>query len=404
MKPSDPELLQLLKSTNESPRTGPREVFPQLPAKGQLHVVVPPDAQAILKARTKNAAIVWLEQVADAIEAGASRVVVVADRWDDERAMLAELTTAGIEGLGLMSDLLPRELAEALAPWEPGGDRPSSEPVQVRYAIVGPARSGTSYLTQLLTDAGLGLPSELIHQQASTAARLGMGIEEILARASAWGSASGVFGVKMLATHFAAASLGDFSRARATAQALKDQGYVFFELTRNPVDVAVSSALARSLSIWNVAPDQADEARSRQMQAQIADAQLLAHLHAAIAHAAFVQRVFEVPAERRFSYSRLVSDPAAVVRAIGSALGRSVEPEVGPAQTARLGKDNPAYDQQRSRLLGLVLAEGMKGVGRIISHSQQMTGLPREELRQWSELPAQLNLVITAAQTMRAGR
>ncbi len=172
-----------------------------------------------------------------------------------------------------------------------------------------------------------------------------------------------------------------------------------FRLDRDPIDRAVSHALALTSQVWHVDKVQLPQARAYHAAMRVSDETLRRALYGGAAEAAYMDRVFEVPEARRLDYAQLIAAPQAMTAAVAVELGAAPGSGAGPISPAvPIGTDNPAYQRLRERACGLVLADDGEALEHAIVRGRELTGLDVSELRRWAELQAALEQLRGAAE------
>jgi len=213
----------------------------------QSHLVASRALREALPAH-RAGAFTW-SQTLDGVAATARTLHI--DSPDREHALLREAVARfpGLRVLGLRHHLAPMLATDR----HPLKDVPADFRAESlrRYVVACPARSGSTLLGLLLTQAGIGKPREHLRHLLAAALRA-PGVDRAQAwRQVAWrAQADGVFGSKLVA-EFLTMAAGDGGLG-ALLPVLAPAGVRVVALRRPLVETVVSRAVARHADQWHV--------------------------------------------------------------------------------------------------------------------------------------------------------
>jgi LPS sulfotransferase NodH len=147
------------------------------------------------------------------------------------------------------------------------GKKPGETPVpladtRVRYVIFAVARTGSTYLCDLLRNQGFGNPKEHFRKPLAAVVRSAGAFGEVFHEVMRRDSMNGVFGTKIIA-HRVFETFTD-ERDRATFfDWFRANGFKFVRLTRDPIDCAISAYFARETGVWHLSTPPAGDTQSR---------------------------------------------------------------------------------------------------------------------------------------------
>lgn len=190
----------------------------------------------------------WSESAAD-IRSGAANVLVVAEEFDHEQAVVSALRRhSPAKVFGLFGHVLPALLCSmnGFAAGFPAGNLK-------RYAILCVPRCGSRYLAAVLSTHGVGAPKEHIREplariMADGANGFARGIEAL----ERFGQRNGIFGTKLISTFLLRASHGRMPELTANVEWLAQRGYGLVRLERPLHDSVISSYIAWQMGRWHV--------------------------------------------------------------------------------------------------------------------------------------------------------
>lgn len=300
--------------------------------------------------------------------AAAGRLIVVADP-EDESAALATLQAALPQArlCGFARDLVPALIARrGAAVFDPAPALP--DPLTLTLVLATP-RSGSSLLTDILTDIGAGAVMEHLRLEVLGLMRtdyvfdLGVALRRFLALTQV----NGFAGTKIIA-HFAADYLTNRNRFGTVLAALEGVRLrpVFID-RRDRVDQAVSGWLARQRGLWHVTTA-AEAARIRAAPDPLYDFDEILSWHVDYRHqATFLDMLrTDLPQALSLTYEDDLrgADLAALARRLASFAGLPDQPEGRPFALTRAGKRQQIADAGNARLAARFRVDYLRLFGR----------------------------------------
>jgi LPS sulfotransferase NodH len=319
----------------------------------QSHLVSSPALREALPV-DKAGAFTW-SQTLDDVPAKARTIHV--DSPDAELALLAEARERFPEArvLGLRHHLAPMLATDRKAIKQvPADFSPAS---LARYAIVCPARSGSTLLGQLLAQSGIGKPKEHLRNPLAAALRSpGVDVAEAWRQVAWRAEVGGVFGSKLVA-EFVSAAAGSRGFAALLAE-LVPEGVPVIALRRPLIDTVVSRWVARKADQWHVRGAMTLEERKRFAAAEY-DYDMLHHvLERNRAENRTAEAALDAMAGRpvlRVAYADLDADPMATLERVAGFLG--IRPKLDGLNGDRLPIKISAEVDTHRRLAGQFLAD-----------------------------------------------
>jgi LPS sulfotransferase NodH len=203
----------------------------------------------------------WSQDITDVARAERTgrNIIVIAEGADKERAILESLVATGAKTYGLFSHVVPALLCSTngLAAGRPVTDLK-------RYAILCVPRSGSRYLSAVLSIRGVGVPKEHIREplaQIITAGKLGFG--HAVEALEKFGQRNGIFGTKLISTFLLHASHGRMSELKKNISWMAERGYRFVHLDRPLGDAVISSYIAFQMRKWHFFGAMDEDAREK---------------------------------------------------------------------------------------------------------------------------------------------
>jgi len=189
-----------------------------------------------------------------------SNFVVVAEDAEQERAVVNSLGgKKGRKSFGLFGHVLPALLCSAN-----GMAIGRVSPDLTRYAVVCVPRSGSRYLSAVLSNRGVGAPREHIREPLARIIAEGrLGFPAAIEALEKFGHANRIFGTKLISTFLIHASGGRMSAVEKNISWMADRGYRFVRLDRPVVETAISSYIAYKMRTWHFFGDMDESARGR---------------------------------------------------------------------------------------------------------------------------------------------
>lgn len=190
----------------------------------------------------------WSVNLPEQIKDGAINYVVVAEDAATESKLVADLTRRkGAKAYGLFGHVVPALLCSAN-----GMAAGSPTTALKRYAILCIPRSGSRYLSAVLSNRGVGAPREHIREPLAriiSDGRLGFGpaIEGL----EKFGQKNHIFGTKLISTFFLRASGNRMSEAIENISWLVSRGYSLVHIERPLNDAVISSYIAYRMRKWH---------------------------------------------------------------------------------------------------------------------------------------------------------
>lgn len=247
----------------------------------------------------------------------------------DESGLISRAQAAfpSAEVYGFLNHLVPG-LSASDNPLAAG--RSDEAPARLRYAVVCPPRTGSTFLCEMLQAAGLGAPREhlrlpLVHALRSP----GVDHRIVFETIERLGAVDGIFGTKLISEFL----LYTFDRDGLVPalQQLAQCGFRFIHLERELIDQAVSKYLSARSGIWHSRHAAAAQRALAQMEQVPYDAAAMRrHYEQAMSQ----QSILRDAVERLDSalvlhvdYSDLCDEPLAVLARCGTHLGEAVHPE-----------------------------------------------------------------------------
>lgn len=243
----------------------------------------------------------------------------------DEERIKREVSLRGVRALSISYDISPalaidegRCLSSAME-----GERTAT------YAIVSNPRTGSTFLCDLLEQAGLGRPKEHLRDDGiGYLLREGRDSKKIFERLMSLGGQNGVFGTKFI-SHFLKTGFTDKDAVSVFFRWLKEtHGCAFFYLKRDFIDCAVSYYVARKTNFWST-KQQVGRVDLKSLFASITyDPVSLVRLYRDFVDwDIFVRDVLNaVPGPHRvLEYEAVTADPVAHVGIVAESLGADVK-------------------------------------------------------------------------------
>jgi LPS sulfotransferase NodH len=186
--------------------------------------------------------------------------IAIAEDAERETALIGSLAPReGSKVFGLFSHVLPALLCSVngMASGHPVADLK-------RYAIICVPRSGSRYLSALLSRYGVGMPREHIRDPMAHVISEGrMGFGPAITALERFGQKNGIFGTKLISTFLLRASHGRFSELKQNLTWMHDRGYRLVRLHRAVEETTVSSYIAYQMQKWHFFREMDEAARAR---------------------------------------------------------------------------------------------------------------------------------------------
>ncbi|HEY5049166.1 MAG TPA: hypothetical protein VII49_14210 [Rhizomicrobium sp.] len=175
-------------------------------------------------------------------------IVVIAEDAEREQAVVSSLALRkGAKVYGLFGHIVPALLCSR-------NGMAAGLPVEglKRYAILCIPRSGSRYLSAVLSNRGIGAPREHIREPlASVMAEGRLGFAGGIEALEQFGQRNGIFGTKLISTFLLRASHGRVSELQTNFSWLVERGYRLMHLERSLDDAVISSYIAFQLRKWH---------------------------------------------------------------------------------------------------------------------------------------------------------
>ena len=320
---------------------------------GQSHLVCSPAMRDALPA-DPAAKFSWSATLDD-VPAGARTLHL--DSPDDELGLLREAQARFPDRrlLGLRHHVAPMLATDRKAI----KDVPADFRVEGlrRYAIVCPARSGSTLLGNLLTQAGIGKPKEHLRNPLAAALR-SPGVDRVeIWRQVAWRTqVDGVFGSKLVAEFLSAAA-----GARSLGELLPElapEGVKLVALRRPLIETAISRVVARTADQWHVRGAMSLDERKR-FAATDYDFELMYRVlqRNRVENLKLEAALADVAGDRllRVEYAELDADPIRTLERVADFLG--IAPKLGELNTDKLPIKISAQVDSHQRLAERLLAD-----------------------------------------------
>ncbi|MGD0191534.1 MAG: hypothetical protein ABSD74_12405 [Rhizomicrobium sp.] len=191
---------------------------------------------------------------------GVTNFIVAAEDAPREKALLGALSRLdGVKAYGLFGHVLPA-LLSAMNGMAPGHTTKGLK----RFAIVCVPRSGSRYLSALLSRRGVGAPREHIREpMAHIIAEGNMGFGPAVESLERFGQRNGIFGTKLISTFLVHASHRRVAELKQNIEWMVDRGYHLVRLERPVEEAAVSSYIAFQMQKWHFFGEMDEDARAR---------------------------------------------------------------------------------------------------------------------------------------------
>jgi LPS sulfotransferase NodH len=202
-----------------------------------------------LASRGRHAAS-WSEHGAGGAHHGenATNFLVVAEDAEQEQAIISSLNLRkGAKVYGLFSHVVPALLCSlnGMAPGLPTSGLK-------RYAMLCIPRSGSRYLSAVLSNRGVGAPREHIREPLAHIIGEGkLGFAGAIDALERFGQKNGIFGTKLISTFLIRASQRHISDVKANVSWLTERGYRLMRLNRPLNDAVISSYIAYQMRKWH---------------------------------------------------------------------------------------------------------------------------------------------------------
>jgi hypothetical protein len=174
--------------------------------------------------------------------------IVVAEDAQRELAIVSSLGgRKGAKAYGLFSHIVPALLCSmnGMAPGRPTGGLK-------RYAILCIPRSGSRYLSAVLSNRGVGAPREHIREPlAHIIAEGQLGFQRGIETLEQFGQKNGIFGTKLISTFLIRASQRRISDLRPNVAWMIERGYRLMRLERPVNEAVISSYIAYQMRKWH---------------------------------------------------------------------------------------------------------------------------------------------------------
>jgi LPS sulfotransferase NodH len=190
----------------------------------------------------------------------AANFIVVAEDAEREQAIVLSLSARkGTKVFGLFSHVVPSLLCSmnGMAPGLPVGDLK-------RYAILCIPRSGSRYLSSVLSNRGIGVPREHIREPMAHVISDGkLGFGRAIRALEQFGQRNGIFGTKLISTFLLRASQRHVSDVKVNVAWMVERGYRLMRLERPLNDAVISSYIAYQMRKWHFFGEMDESTRAR---------------------------------------------------------------------------------------------------------------------------------------------
>lgn len=228
-----------------------REVIAFLRSRGSMaHIVGPARLRGQIMGGQSAKGPIWLDRPEDCAPSVMEKTnfIVVADDAAEETEILSSLHRRnGFRAYGLFSHIVPALLCSANGM----GQGKSTRDIH-RYAILCVPRSGSRYLSAVLSNRGVGAPREHIREPlACVIAKGGLGFARGIESLERFGQRNRIFGTKVISTFLIQASHGRMSEIEENVSWMVRRGYRLMHLERPLADAVISSYIAYLTKKWH---------------------------------------------------------------------------------------------------------------------------------------------------------
>lgn len=207
------------------------------------HVVAPPAVMQRVLASGQEPSFTYSVEIPKEHPPGGNIFV-----WDLERSELerARRQHPACRVFGILWDVWCADIV--------GGDVFSPDPRTadpiLRYAVLCPPRSGSTFFCDLLKQVGLGNPQEHVRPFFIELCRCGWTFENLLERVIQLGTRAGYFGTKLIS--HCVAELDEVGVcADRIADVLRQKNFRIIRLLRDPAEEAISGHFATCTGVWH---------------------------------------------------------------------------------------------------------------------------------------------------------
>lgn len=210
----------------------------------QAHIIAPADIISRIAAYGQHPTPAYPDPLPANAPSGRDLFV-----WDLDPSELTRAERAYPEArvFGILRDVWCAAVTHTdVAPIEPAASAPA-----VHYAIVCAGRSGSSFLCDLLRQAGLGDPAEHVRDFFVALCRRGYTFDELMSAMIRRGARGGYFGTKLI-HHYIYPFREDEGPPEVVRRFLRRRDFRIIRLMRDPAEQAISSYFAHKTGIWHL--------------------------------------------------------------------------------------------------------------------------------------------------------
>jgi LPS sulfotransferase NodH len=216
------------------------------------HVIAPPAVMQRVLASAHEPSFTHSAEIPEEHPAGGNIFV-----WDFDRSELdrARRLHPASRVFGILWDVWCADLVEddLFSP-----SPPASDPI-THFAVLCPPRSGSSFLCDLLKQAGLGNPREHVRPFFFELCRCGWDFGDLLERIIQRGTRAGCFGTKLI-SHCVAELEEVGVASERVARFLRQKNFRIIRLLRDPIEEGISGHFATCTGVWHQRGPPPDEA------------------------------------------------------------------------------------------------------------------------------------------------
>jgi hypothetical protein len=194
------------------------------------------------------------------VPAGKVNFVVLAEDAEQERAIVLSLAQKkGRSVYGLFGHVVPALLCSAKGM---AAGRPTDN--LKRYAFLCVPRSGSRYLSAVLSNRGVGVPREHIREPlANIIARGKLDFRRAIGALERFGQRNEIFGTKLISTFLIRASHSRMSELKDNIEWMSERGYRLIRLDRPLNETVISSYIAFQMRQWHFFGEMNDQLRAK---------------------------------------------------------------------------------------------------------------------------------------------
>ncbi len=322
----------------------------------------------------------WSEDIPEPAAAGqgATNYIVIADNADRERAIVQSLRNRkGVKVYGLFGHIVPALLCTAKvmsAGRSTAGLR--------RYAILCVPRSGSRYLSAVLSSRGVGAPKEHIREPLARIIAEGkLGFKNAVGVLEKFGQANEIFGTKLISTFLIRASHFKLSELDVNIDGMVTRGYQIVALERPLNETVISSYIAFLMRQWHFFGEMNEEVRARLDSLMFEDGAAWEEYLRFRSEKTIVDSIVKKFGLPKVQYTQIEADVESVVRHLCGIIG--VTPEKLIPGSARIPiatrTESPTYALFAERLDALLDRRASEIEGAVVKKVSALATLGRKE-------------------------